>query len=56
MQLNGKEITKDNYQEALYSSNITLGMGEQKDGYIGLSGQTLTLDAVTMYEKSNSCT
>ena len=50
MQLNGKEITKDNYQEALYSSNITLGMGEQKDGYIGLSGQTLTLDAVTMYE------
>ena len=43
MQLNGKEITKDNYQEALYSSNITLGMGEQKDGYIGLSGQTLTL-------------
>lgn len=50
MQLNGKEITKDNYQEALYSSNITLGMGEQEGNGIGLSGTKITLDAVKMYE------
>lgn len=50
MQLNGKDITGANYQEALYSSNVTLGMGERNDNSIGLSGTKIALSAVNMYE------
>lgn len=50
MQLDGKDITADNYLDAVYSSNITLGMGEMEGNAISLREETLTLHAIEMYE------
>lgn len=51
MQLDGQDITKDNYLNALYNSTISLGMGEQQpEGGISLKGETIELTAVKMYE------
>lgn len=48
VQLNGKDITKDNYGDVLNTSGITLRMGIDKGTSIEL-GKTIQLTAIKMY-------
>lgn len=49
MKLDGKDITEANYQDALYSSQVTLGMGINTGEGIQL-GNSISLAAIKMYE------
>lgn len=48
--LNGSNLTSSNYTQLYYGSTITVGVGALKDGAVGLSGKTVTMSAVKMYE------
>ena len=49
--LNDAYLNKDNYMQLYYGSTIALGLGEvASDGSLGLSGKSVTMTAVKMYE------
>ncbi|MBE6287901.1 MAG: PDZ domain-containing protein [Mediterranea massiliensis] len=48
MQLDGKDITDDNYLDIYYTSNITLGMGVYSKQGIS-RGENISLKAINMY-------
>lgn len=49
--LNGGTLNQTNYTQLYYGSTITVGLGERNaEGAIGLSGKTVTMTAVKMYE------
>lgn len=52
MELNGGDITASNYLDVVYSSSAKFGMAEYnaKENVIQLTGKTLNLKAVNMYE------
>ena len=49
LKINGQNITKENYLEAVNSSSITLTLGEKQGNSIGISSQTVTMQAKQMY-------
>ena len=49
--LGGATLNATNYTQLYYGSTITLGLGERNaEGAIGLSGKSVTMTAVKMYE------
>lgn len=51
MLLNNANINKDNYLQLYYGSSISVGLGELRDdGTVELSGKSVTMSAVKMYE------
>lgn len=48
--LNGSTLNTSNYTQLYYGANITVGLGEIKDGAVGLSGKSVTMAAIKMYE------
>ena len=50
LQINGKNITDENYYDLYDSSSIELGLGTFKDGAFALTGKTIKMDAVDMEE------
>lgn len=49
--LNGSNLNSSNYTQLYYGSTITVGIGGiNGDGAVGLSGKTVTMTAVKMYE------
>ncbi len=51
-QMNGKNMTLDNYRELYYSPSVTIGLGEYnaQDHTIRESGNQVPLTAITMYQ------
>lgn len=49
--LDGQPLNSENYLQLIYGSEINVGFGEiNSDGTIGLSGRSVSLKAVKMYE------
>ncbi len=49
--LGGATLSQNNYTQLYYGSEITVGLGERNaEGAVGLSGKTVTMTAVKMYE------
>ena len=52
LQINGKNITSESYEELFYSNSIELGLGTFQDNAFTLTGRTIKLEAKAMDEES----